>query len=51
MRLVSNNRFGQTFLTDTNLQRVQNLFEDIEKELRIFNVNWDTTIDVVESKN
>lgn len=36
MKLVSRNEFGQIFVTDTNRERVEHIFKDIEVELSIF---------------
>jgi DNA replication and repair protein RecF len=38
MRLVSDGRFGQIFITDTGEDRIPKLFRDIGAEMRIFNV-------------
>lgn len=38
MKLVSDHNFGQIFISDTNTQRVVNLFEDIAIEPRVFEV-------------
>jgi DNA replication and repair protein RecF len=38
MKLVSDHNFGQIFISDTNSQRVINLFEDIDIEPKIFEV-------------
>lgn len=36
MKLVSNNSFGQVFLTDSHPERVETIFKDIETELKVF---------------
>lgn len=38
MRLVSQNRFGQIFITDTGEERIPTMFNSIGAELRIFHV-------------
>ena len=38
MKLVSRNEFGQIFVTDTNKERVERIFKDIEVNLSIFNI-------------
>lgn len=39
MRLVSDGRFGQIFVTDTGEERIPTLFREIGAEMRIFHVN------------
>lgn len=39
MQMVSEDDFGQIFLTDTNAARIQFIFEEIQQELRIFEVH------------
>ncbi|WP_028297792.1 DNA replication/repair protein RecF [Olivibacter sitiensis] len=39
MQMVSNDDFGQIFLTDTSAKRVENTFDGIDTEVRIFDVN------------
>lgn len=43
MKLVSEHRFGQIFITDTHARRVPELFEQVDCELRIFEINPETT--------
>jgi DNA replication and repair protein RecF len=38
MQMVSNNDFGQVFITDTSASKVENIFKDIEVDLKLFNV-------------
>lgn len=38
LQLVSDGTFGQIFITDTHLDRVPKLFDEVTKELRIFHV-------------
>lgn len=38
MQMVSNNDFGQVFITDTSLGRVQGIFEKINVEVKLFKV-------------
>lgn len=38
MQLVSDHSFGQIFVTDANKQRVEDLFEGIDTEMRLFQV-------------
>ncbi len=38
MKLVSRNEFGQIFITDTNQERIENIFKEIEVEKQIFMV-------------
>jgi len=39
MQMISNHNFGQVFITDTNLNRVKGVFDNIEVEIKLFNVN------------
>ncbi len=39
MKLVSRNEFGQIFISDTNLDRIKTIFDNIDVEKKIFNVN------------
>jgi DNA replication and repair protein RecF len=39
MKLVSRNEFGQIFITDTNQERIKNIFKEIEVERNFFMVN------------
>jgi DNA replication and repair protein RecF len=38
MQMVSNNDFGQVFITDTSASKVENIFKDIEVDLKLFKV-------------
>ena len=38
MKLVSRNEFGQIFVTDTNKERVERIFKDIDVHINIFNI-------------
>lgn len=38
MQMVSNNDFGQVFITDTSAGKVENIFKDIEVDLKLFKV-------------
>ena len=38
MQMVSDNNFGQVFITDTSTSRVKNIFEDIGVAVKLFNV-------------
>ncbi|QXV66702.1 DNA replication/repair protein RecF [Mucilaginibacter sp. 21P] len=38
MQMVSNNNFGQVFITDTSMERVQAIFEKINVEVKLFKV-------------
>lgn len=38
MELVSDHKFGQIFITDTNRERVPDLFEEIEVEFKLFTI-------------
>lgn len=38
MKLVSDNTFGQIFITDTNKQRIERVFQDIEVDIKIFQI-------------
>ena len=38
MQMISNHDFGQVFITDTNVERVQNVFNRIGVEIKLFNV-------------
>ena len=39
MRMISDHNFGQVFITDTNLNRVKNIFSNIGIDIRLFKVN------------
>lgn len=39
MELVSNNSFGQVFITDAHPERIEDIFRNIDTEIRIFNVS------------
>lgn len=39
MKMVSDADFGQIFLTDTNAERIQYIFDEIQQEVRIFEVD------------
>ncbi|MGV8878989.1 MAG: DNA replication/repair protein RecF [Sphingobacteriaceae bacterium] len=39
MQMVSNNDFGQVFITDTNSKRVKNIFDAIGTPVQVFEVN------------
>ena len=38
MQLVSEDEFGQIFLTDTDADRIQKIFQEIGKPIRIFDI-------------
>ena len=38
MQMVSDNDFGQVFITDTSANRVQDIFSEIGVEVKLFNV-------------
>lgn len=38
MQMISNHDFGQVFITDTNINRVKNIFNEIGVEIRLFKV-------------
>jgi DNA replication and repair protein RecF len=38
MHLISDHQFGQIFITDTNLERIEDLFKEINIEQKYFNV-------------
>ena len=38
MQMISNHDFGQVFITDTNVSRVKNIFNQIGVEIRLFKV-------------
>ena len=38
MQMISNHDFGQVFITDTNLNRVKKIFEEIGVDIRLFKV-------------
>jgi len=38
MQMVSDNNFGQVFITDTSTNRVKNIFENIGVKVKLFNV-------------
>ena len=39
MQMVSEDDFGQLFITDTSAERVKNIFEQIDVDLRVFHIN------------
>ena len=39
MKLVSEDEFGQIFLTDTDGERIQRIFREIDKPIRIFDIH------------
>ncbi|NGF56848.1 DNA replication and repair protein RecF [Parapedobacter sp. SGR-10] len=39
MQMVSNDEFGQIFITDTNADRIRHIFEEIERPIRIFAIS------------
>ncbi len=39
MKMVSEEDFGQIFITDTNAQRVQHIFEEIGVDLKLFHID------------
>jgi len=39
MQMISNHNFGQVFITDTNVNRVKNIFSEIGVDIRLFKVN------------
>jgi len=38
MQMISNHDFGQVFITDTNVSRVKNIFNEIGVDIRLFKV-------------
>lgn len=38
MKLVSDNTFGQIFITDTNKERIERIFKEINVDIRIFQI-------------
>jgi len=38
MQMISNHDFGQVFITDTNVNRVKNIFNEIGVDIRLFKV-------------
>ncbi|HEY6163200.1 MAG TPA: DNA replication/repair protein RecF [Bacteroidia bacterium] len=44
MELVSSHRFGQIFITDTNAERIKDLFKGIDVELRMFEVSSESGV-------
>lgn len=52
MKLVSQQRFGQIFITDTGAERIPQLFREIGAEIRVFNVDRgviETTLKPIEN--
>ncbi|MCA5004570.1 DNA replication/repair protein RecF [Sphingobacterium bovistauri] len=43
MQMVSNDEFGQIFITDTNANRVQKIFDEIQQPIRIFDIKGGQT--------
>src|SRR5690606_20209611 len=39
MQMVSDDEFGQIFITDTNADRIRRIFEEIERPIRIFAIS------------
>ena len=38
MKMVSNDEFGQIFITDTDAERIRRIFEEIDQPIRIFDI-------------
>jgi DNA replication and repair protein RecF len=38
MKMVSNDEFGQIFITDTDATRIRNIFDEIQQPIRIFDI-------------
>ena len=39
MKMVSEEDFGQIFITDTNAERVERIFEEIGVDLKLFHID------------
>jgi DNA replication and repair protein RecF len=48
MEMVSNHDFGQVLITDTDINRIKTIFQNIDTPFKAFNVN-DNTIKEFES--
>lgn len=46
--LVAQNNFGQIFITDTNASRLQGILSELSKEHRIFEIDHDNTVKLLE---
>jgi DNA replication and repair protein RecF len=49
IQLVSHNNFGQTFITDTKQERVQNIFDEVKIDHKIFRIVEGTSTQVINS--
>jgi len=45
MKLVSDNSFGQVFITDAHPERVENIFKEIKTELKVFTIKQGAVVD------
>lgn len=50
MKLVSNNSFGQVFITDSHPERTESIFNDIKTELKVFRINKGSVEDIKHRK-
>ena len=46
--LVAQNNFGQIFITDTNASRLQGILSELSKEHRIYEIDHDNTVKLLE---
>jgi DNA replication and repair protein RecF len=47
MKLVSNNSFGQVFVTDAHPERIELIFRNIKTEIKIFEINGGNTEEIL----
>ncbi|NTW31951.1 MAG: DNA replication and repair protein RecF [Bacteroidetes bacterium] len=47
MKLVSNNSFGQVFITDAHPERVEQIFRDIKTEIKVFDIKNGTATETL----
>ena len=51
IKLVGNERFGQIFITDTHLNRLQDILSSHKTDYKLFNILGNGTIEVNQNKN
>lgn len=49
--LVAQNNFGQIFITDTNVSRLQGILSELSKEHRIYEIDHDCTVKLLEGQD
>ena len=48
MKLVTDGKFGQVFITDANKERIESLFEEVQTELKLFRIEHETVQNLYE---